>query len=505
MLPNKPVLGEPIAVSEENSYLAAQDEIDDDNIPFGEGAFQKRVLIISVFTGAINSAQNQLFRMSWLEMDHWCHRPNAFSNMSVSAWKELAIPRYLNGSYSRCTVRVPPEGGTWARVEPCVEWEFDLNQHGNTAVSEWSVVCQRRHLADAAQAAQLFATTIALLTLGPIADRIGRKMVGFLALTALLLTLAATSVATDLQTFIVVRTVAAAASAGLFVIWVLLYEITTTTRRLLYTTVGSALSFVISRVFLSLAHLWKVSWSASHMLLALFALVLLVAFSVLDESPSWLIAAHREDEARRVAVRVANRNEVPVSHCHEFFQRHMHRAQQLPHGTTATSQGSSLKRPQLRQTYVLTAFIWTVLGLTSFHYNTSRPTARSMYVRPLMDVGIAPLLVAVWPRLENGRRARNVTSYCALVFSSLSALLFSAYTNYDTALPTALLIVMRLAYILLVVLEFYLTFAVFPTESRCTGSGVGLASFLVGNVIGLVAFPGILNSMKTVGSSRKRC
>ncbi|XP_037564775.1 organic cation transporter-like protein [Dermacentor silvarum] len=298
MLPNKPVLGEPIAVSEENSYLAAQDEIDDDNIPFGEGAFQKRVLIISVFTGAINSAQNQLFRMSWLEMDHWCHRPNAFSNMSVSAWKELAIPRYLNGSYSRCTVRVPPEGGTWARVEPCVEWEFDLNQHGNTAVSEWSVVCQRRHLADAAQAAQLFATTIALLTLGPIADRIGRKMVGFLALTALLLTLAATSVATDLQTFIVVRTVAAAASAGLFVIWVLLYEITTTTRRLLYTTVGSALSFVISRVFLSLAHLWKVSWSASHMLLALFALVLLVAFSVLDESPSWLIAAHREDEAR---------------------------------------------------------------------------------------------------------------------------------------------------------------------------------------------------------------
>ncbi|XP_049520561.1 organic cation transporter protein-like [Dermacentor silvarum] len=210
-------------------------------------------------------------------MDHWCRRPSAFSNMSVAAWKELAIPRYTNGNYSRCT--------------------FDLNQHGNTAVSDWSVVCQRRHLADAAQAAYLFAMTVTLMAVGPIADRIGRKTVGILALAALLPTLAATGVASDLQTFIIVRSVTAAASAGLFVIRVLLFEITTTARRLLYTTIGSTLSFLIPRLFLSLAYVSKASWSSWHMLLAFFALVLLAAFRVLDESPSWLIAVHREDEA----------------------------------------------------------------------------------------------------------------------------------------------------------------------------------------------------------------
>ncbi|KAH7958433.1 hypothetical protein HPB49_001745 [Dermacentor silvarum] len=492
MLPNNPVPEETIAVRQENSYLAAQGEVDDENIPFGEGAFQKRVLIISVFTGAISYAQNQLFRMSWREMDHWCRRTNAYSNMSVAAWKELAIPRYTNGSYSRCTMRVPPDGGIWARVEPCVEWEFDLDEHGNTAVSEWSVVCQRRRLADAAQYAHLVAMTITLLALGPTADRIGRKTVGVLALAALLLTLAATGVATDLQTFIVVRSVAAAASAGLFVITVLLYEITTTTRRLLYITIGSALSFVIPRVFLSLAHVWKASWSASHMLLALFAMALLVAFRVLDESPSWLLAAHREDEARRVAVRVANINDVPVSKCHEFFKRHVHRAQQVPDGTTGTSQGSYVKRPNLRRTYILTAYIWTALGSSSVHYNTNHPTARSAYVRAFIDISIAPLLVAVWPRLENGRRVRNVAAYTALVLSSSSALLFTAYTDYDTALTSALLVVMRLASILLDFLEFYLTLAAFPTESRCTGSCIGLASFLIGNVIGLVTFRVVL-------------
>ncbi|KAH7960155.1 hypothetical protein HPB49_017458 [Dermacentor silvarum] len=241
MLPNKPGVEEPIAVRQENSYLEAQGEVDDENIPLGEGVFQKRLLIISVLTGVISYAQNELFWMSWREMDHWCRRPSAFFNMSVAAWKELAIPRYTNGSYSRCTVRVPLEGGIWARVEPCVQWEFDLDEHGNTAVSEWSVVCQRARLADAAQAAHLFAMTVTLMAVGPIADRIGRKTVGILALAVLLPTLAATGVASDLQTFIVVRSVTAAASVGLFVIRVLLFEITTTTRRLLYTTIGSTL------------------------------------------------------------------------------------------------------------------------------------------------------------------------------------------------------------------------------------------------------------------------
>nr|XP_050034055.1 solute carrier family 22 member 13-like [Dermacentor andersoni] len=492
MLPNNPVPDEATAVRQENSYLAAQAEIADENIPFGEGAFQKRVLMISAFAGAISYAQNLLFRMSWHEMDHWCRRTNAFSNMSVAAWKELAIPRHPNGSYSRCTVRVPPDGGAWARVEPCVQWEFDLDEHGNTAVSEWSVVCQRRRLADAAQAAELVAMTITLLALGPIADRIGRKTVGVLALAAMLLTLAATGVATDLQTFIVVRSAAAASSAGLFVIRVLLYEITTTTRRLLYTTIGSALSFVIARTSVSFAHVLKASWSVWHMLLALFALVLLVRFRILVESPSWLITTHHEEEARRIALNIANINEVPLSHCLEFFKRHMHRAQHVPDGTTGTSQSSYVKRPNLRRTYVLTACIWTVLGLISVHYNTIRSTERSVYFRTLIDAGIAPLLVAVWPRLKNSGRVRKVAAYSALVFSSASALLFFAYTDYDTALSTSLLVVTRLASILLDLLEFYLTLAAFPTESRCTGSCVGLASVLIGNAIGLATFRVVL-------------
>ncbi|XP_075540056.1 solute carrier family 22 member 7-like [Dermacentor variabilis] len=260
--------------------------------------------------------------------------------MSTAAWMELDIPRHAKGSYSRCTVHIPPDGGAWARVEPCVEWEFDLEEHGNTAVSEWSVVCQRGRLADAAQAAHLVAMTITFLGLGPIADGIGRKAALVLALADLLLMLAAAGVATDLQTLITVRSVPATSSAGLFVIRMLLYEITTTTRRLLYTTIGSALSFVIARTFLPWAHAWKVSWSVWHMLLALFALVLLVAFRILDESPSWLIAAHREVEARRVVGRVANINGAPVSHCPEFFKRHMHRAQLIPEAITGTNPGS---------------------------------------------------------------------------------------------------------------------------------------------------------------------
>ncbi|KAH7956799.1 solute carrier family 22 member 7 [Rhipicephalus sanguineus] len=494
MLTNDPAPEEATVQRQQNSYSAAQGESGDENIPLGDGSFQKRVLIITVFTGAVYYAQILLFWMTWREMDHWCRRPSGFANMSVAAWKELAIPRFANGSYSHCTVRVPPHGGNWARVEPCVEWEFDMDEHGNTAVSQWSVVCERRRLADVAQGAHMAAMIVAFFVLGPIADHIGRKTVGVLALAASLITLAATSVATDLQTFIVVRSVAAAATAGLFVFKVLLYEITTMTRRLLYTAFGTTLSFVFPHLLLTIAITLKVSWTVCHSLLALFALVLLAAFHVLDESPSWLLAAHREDEAKRVALSVANINQAPISDCQEFFKKRMYRAQHLPDGTTGTIQASHVKRQDLRLTYALTVFIWTVLGFTHVHFSISSPTARNTYVRALIDAGIVPVLLAVWPRLENGRRVRNVAANSALVFSASSALFFSLYTANDTALSTVLLVVMRLAFLLVKFLEFYLTLAAFPTESRCTGSSVGLAFYVIGTATGLVTFLRVLKS-----------
>ncbi|KAH7955366.1 hypothetical protein HPB52_000788 [Rhipicephalus sanguineus] len=257
MLPNNPVPEEEIAVRQENSYIAPQAEASDHDIPLGDGDYQRRVLVISVFTGPVTYGQNLLFWMTCRDVDHWCRRPNGFANIIVATWKELAIPRFANGSYSHSTVRVPPDGGNWARVEPCVEWEFDVDEHGSTAVSEWSVVCQRRRLADAAQGVHVAAMIVTLLALGLIADRIGRKTVAVLALAASLITLAATSVATDLQTFIVVRSVAATATVGLFVIMVLLYEITTTNCRLLYTTVSTALSFVVPVLPVTLANALK--------------------------------------------------------------------------------------------------------------------------------------------------------------------------------------------------------------------------------------------------------
>ncbi|KAL3223229.1 hypothetical protein MRX96_027649 [Rhipicephalus microplus] len=487
MLPNDPVPEEEIAPRTQNSDTAAQGEAGDENIPYGEGDYQRRVLITSVSSGTIYYTQSLLFWMAWYEMDHWCRRPSGFANMSVAAWKELAIPRFANGSYSQCTVRVPPDGGNWARVEPCVEWEFDTDEHGNTAVSQWSVVCQWRHLADVARGANMAAMIVMLLATGPIADRIGRKTMGVRALVASLITLAATCVATDLQTFILVRSVAAAATGSLLVFLVLLYEITTSTRRLLYTTLSTTFSFVVPRLLLTFATAFKLSWTVCHSLLALCALVLLAAFRVLDESPSWLLAVQREDEARRVAMKVANINQASITVCQEFFKKHINQVQHLTDGTTGTIQASYV-------TYALTAFIWAVLGFTFIHVMISSPTTHKTHVRALIDVGITPMLMALWPWLEDGRRVRNVASIAALVYSASSALLFCLYTDYDTALRLILLGVMRLASLFVNLLEFYLTLAAFPIDSRCTGSCASLAFFMIGVATALVTFNRVLGS-----------
>lgn len=259
-------------------------------VPFGDGVFQVRLLIVTAVAGSIALTQASLFRSSMLELDHWCARPPGFSNTSADAWKALAIPRDADGNYSRCTVREPPDAGASAQVVPCATWEFNLSDHGNTVVSEWNLVCQRSWLNNVAHVVVFCANVLSLPLMGMAADRAGRKTVTFVAITGLLLTVGVSSMARDFQTFVVTQAAVSVLSKCMVVLYVLLYEVSTASRRLLYCFVAPALSSVFAPVLLFFVGSYQLDWSLSQLVVATLALLLLASFYVVEESPTWLLA-----------------------------------------------------------------------------------------------------------------------------------------------------------------------------------------------------------------------
>ncbi|KAH9381799.1 hypothetical protein HPB48_009793 [Haemaphysalis longicornis] len=390
-------------------------------IPFGEGPFQMWVLFSTAVGGGIAFLQNILFTLMLREMDHWCKRPEEFSQTTVDAWKLLAIPRYPNGSYSRCTVRSPPHGGASARVVTCNAWEFDLREYGNNVVSEWSLVCRRSYLRDVCVFVSVAAMVLSLPVAGTAADLMGRKTVALVALTGLLVTLLGTSVALDFQAYLMTRVVVAGTSRVLFVLFVVLYEVTTESRRLLYCTLAPAISTIIGPIFELIVDTYKIGWSASHLLVALLGVLLLATFYVLEESPVWLLAMNNKKGAKRAALRAASMNGVPSTACTEDFKSELRRRRRL------TGEKSPLSASLGKRT-ALCAFVWFVLCWAHSHYSSGRGLAVDRYVQIGATLSLGPVFLVVSQFVKCGRRVNRAVATSLAVFSVLSALLFYVRT-----------------------------------------------------------------------------
>ncbi|KAH9373990.1 hypothetical protein HPB48_018764 [Haemaphysalis longicornis] len=70
---------------------------------FGHGWFQRGVAIFASFSMLVLHCHTQAFMLISRDLDHWC-RPPGDVNMSLAAWKNMAIPLDADGTSSHCLV-----------------------------------------------------------------------------------------------------------------------------------------------------------------------------------------------------------------------------------------------------------------------------------------------------------------------------------------------------------------------------------------------------------------
>ncbi|KAH9381351.1 hypothetical protein HPB48_020763 [Haemaphysalis longicornis] len=436
--------------------------------------------------GGVYFIQIKNFYLATHVMDHWCRRPERFSNMSLAEWKALAIPVDPTGNYSQCTVREPPDGGIRARVVPCTEWEFDLSESGENMVSAWNLVCERRWLKTLSDGLHISTVMVVLPLAGALADRIGRKTICFVSLTSLLMALVASSIGANFLQFTITRAVALASSYNQVILLVLLYEVTTPPRRLLYCTLAMSLSALLEPPFFFTVQLLRLNPLTSHFVLAVMALALVGSFYVLEESPLWLLAAHKEDEAELVVLRVATVNGLSPSSGRALVRKELRIKAREPHSLQADK---SRLYGELRKRSIMLAYIWMTLGWAHGHYALDRgiPASDSVVIGSYICVCAA--YVTLLPLLGSWRRVINATATSCIVFSASSALLFVVgIEGGETVLRAVLFVIQRASATLSIVFVLFVTVSLYPVEVRGLSVCVGIQLSMIADFVDAFAF-----------------
>ncbi|KAH9381597.1 hypothetical protein HPB48_000690 [Haemaphysalis longicornis] len=494
-----PTQGVPPQPSLANKNTNEDKNVGADSAVFGEGRFQLRVLFGTVVAGAIALVQSNLFRLLTREMDHWCGQPPAFFELSVEAWKQLAIPHDAHGNYSRCMVRNPPEGGASVQVVHCSEWDFNLSEYGNNVVSEWSLVCHCSYLKDIAASVNFVTAVVALPVIGAAADRIGRKTVTVVQLVALLLSLACSGLARDFSTFAATQAVVAATSRSNFVLYVILYEVTAPSRRILYTSAAAAFSAIFVPVFVFMLDNFKISWYWSLLIFAALSSVLLATFYFLEESPVWLLETHRTEQAEDAVVKAASVNALSPSKTRELFRKELLSMERSQHATTREHAASSIFAPVLRKRSVLLAFSWVVIAAVRGHYTEERGIQVNRYTRIGSSIGLIPMFIAILPFLQRGRFLKEVVAASTLLCSTACAFIFLHFDGELTSLGNVLMVIVRLSINVAVAILFYLSASLYPPRARGFGLGTCFAFAVIGNIGDFYLFSNALANREGIG------
>ncbi|KAK8768021.1 hypothetical protein V5799_005197 [Amblyomma americanum] len=295
----------------ENQDLLSSEEFDCYD-GFGHGAFQRRLLLLLALAIFLKNGHVYATTLTMGEVDHWCKRPQHW-NMSTQEWKNAAIPLEADGQYSRCHQYANPYKSNDTSTVPCTAWEYDEDQAATSMVSQWDLVCDRRFLRGALVLLNVFSFTVVGIGAGSVADTVGRTPV----LMAITVSLLASTIVLCLGRTFPVHAVAkfiasGSAAAHLIDSGTLFFEVTIHENRPLHIAVAGVVAVICSELWFEMMKLVRTNWKLKQAVFLAPTFLSAATFCVSAESPRWLVAKARFQEAEDVMLAAAETNLFPL-------------------------------------------------------------------------------------------------------------------------------------------------------------------------------------------------
>lgn len=108
--------------------------------------------------------------------EHRCFIEGVDTNTSYAPWDSInitsAIPRDNDGGLSSCYMY-----GANQSIVPCQSYVYDKTYYQSSRTIDWDFVCDKRWMISIAQTLYMLGTFTGAITLGGLADKVGRKAI----------------------------------------------------------------------------------------------------------------------------------------------------------------------------------------------------------------------------------------------------------------------------------------------------------------------------------------
>ncbi|KAJ7333880.1 hypothetical protein OS493_015973 [Desmophyllum pertusum] len=348
-----------------------------------------------------------------------------------------ATPKYSCVSFSS------PSNATCSKCcDNCEKYEF---KDGLTsAVTQWDLICGRSHLKALTQALYMSGLLVGSVAFSVLSDHFGRRILVFLSIFLMAACGTVSGVSDCLSLFYLFRFGTGAATAGcLLVRFVYCMEITHLNNR---TAGGMVNNIFVSIGFSTLSLLGYLirDWRYLMLAVSLPGAPLLLCWWFIPESPRWLIAKDRLDEAHDLLMKHARRNGVTVESAQLKHAIQEFKNEEIRNNNANTEKTSGIldlvRTPKLRKRTIICGFNW---------FGRRIPYASFMIIG-----GVAEMLVLAVPSTDE---YRFVVTILAVIGK---ATIFATFLGI-----------------------YIFTVELYPTVIRNTGVGVGSMMARCGSII----------------------
>lgn len=290
-----------------------------DDILMRLGPWHYPVLVFCFFRGFPAAYYAMSLTFTAPSLPHWCARPPQLANWSTERWLMEAVPpTEVNGKTmpSRCdmySVEVLVNGTVSILNDStvrCSSWEYDLGGNINTMTNDFNLVCDRVWLRAASQSFYMAGIMIGNFIFSHMSDWYGRKR-ALVFMTPL--PLLASVVICLSPSFLMLNIGRFVASLGLGGIlnttYTMSMEVLSARHRALGSLISTSGWTTGLLTMTGLAWLFR-DWMLFQGVITIAALSSVVNWFFIPESPRWLLAMGRYDEARKELKRAVHKNKV---------------------------------------------------------------------------------------------------------------------------------------------------------------------------------------------------
>ncbi|XP_064459081.1 organic cation transporter protein-like [Ornithodoros turicata] len=252
-------------------------------------------------------------------IDHWCAKPKSLGNWTTEEWRAYGIPHEDAGegalAPSHCNMYLVEDiNGSVILLKnttvPCSSWEYDVGNYIHTLTNQFDLVCNRVWLRAASQSFYMAGLMVGSFVFAHVSDWYGRKRaIAFM----IPITVAAGFISAFSSSFMMYNIGRMLSSFALGGIYNTSYTYVIECVGAKHRAVGAFISGTgwTSGLLTLVAFAWYLrNWIHLQIAISLCMLVVGALWLGIPESPRWLLAAGKHEQARHILEDAAKKNKI---------------------------------------------------------------------------------------------------------------------------------------------------------------------------------------------------